>query len=96
MIIIQVFSKIPRAKQEVLKTQNAYGAREIAFAAIFISLIRKTNNISTIIRRERATAVGMLQQGAIGKPLYPEGLQIPTPSDKCRSLRQPKVNLSCI
>ena len=59
------------------KTQNARGAREIAFAAFFFffyltthllnaSLKGKTDNISIIIRRvttaERARAVGMLQQ----------------------------------
>ena len=56
------------------KTQNARGAREIAFAAIFnltthllyASLKRKTDNIPIILRcittTERARAVGMLQQ----------------------------------
>ena len=36
-MIIQIFSKTPCAKREVLKKKNANGAREIAFAAIFIS-----------------------------------------------------------
>ena len=57
-----------------LKTQNARGARAIAFAASFIltthllnaSLKRKTDNIWIIVPRvttaEKAIAVGMLQQ----------------------------------
>ena len=76
MIIIQIFSKTPRAKWEVLKKQNAHGAREIAFAAIFISQIicwmfqlkEKQTKLCVIIRRmtteKRARANGILRQGA--------------------------------
>ena len=74
VIIIQVYSKIPRATWKVLKNAKCTGSSRDCICSIFYltthllnaSLKRKTDNISIIIRRittaARARAVGMLQQ----------------------------------
>ena len=71
---IQVYSKMPHATWKVLqKTQNARGAREIAFAAIFISQFicwmlhwkKKQTTLPSshgVLLQERTKAVNMLQQ----------------------------------
>ena len=74
VIIIQVCSKISRATGKVLKNAECMWSSRDCICSNFyltnhlvnVSLKRKTDNISIIIRRittaERARAVGMLQQ----------------------------------
>ena len=74
MIILQIFSKTPLAKREVLKNEKCtWSSRDCICSNFYLtthllnaSLKRKTDNISIILRRittaERARAVGLLQQ----------------------------------
>ena len=75
LIIIQILSKTPCAKWEVLKTKNARGARGGCICStvchkhhlLNVSLKRKTDDVSIIIRRmatgKRARAVGIPLEG---------------------------------
>ena len=74
MIILQLFSKTPLAKREVLKNEKCTWSTGDCICSNFCltahllnaSLKRKTDNISIILRRvttvERARGIGMLQQ----------------------------------
>ena len=74
MIILQIFSKTPLAKREVLKNEKCtWSSRDCICRNFYFtthllnaSLKRKTDNISIILRHvttaERARSVGMLQQ----------------------------------
>ena len=76
VIIIQVYSNIPRATWKVLENAKCTGSsRDCTCSSFYLtthllnsSLKRNTDNISIILQRittaERARAVGMLQQYA--------------------------------
>ena len=73
MIIIQVVSKTTSATREMLKNAKCtWSSRDcicntfnLTYHVLNVSLTRKIDNISIIIRRmTTARAIGMLQQGA--------------------------------
>ena len=94
--------KKKKKKKKKKNTKNARGAREIAFAAIFISQIiwwmfhlkEKQTAFRIIVRRmtteKGARAVGILRKYASIRQVSQfsrECLQIPVSYDKCRCLR---------
>ena len=96
-------------KVEVLKNEKCMlNSRDCICSNLYLTnhllnfaLIRKTDNISIIIRRmttvteKRARAIVMLQQGAGRRKVnHLNVYKFRSPADKCRSLRQNKLNSS--
>ena len=110
MIIIQILSKTPCAKWEVLKKEKCTWSSRGCICSnvchknhsLHVSLKRKIDNISIIIRRmtteKRARVVGIPWQGAglrqVSHFFFRECYKSRSPTDKSRSLRQTKLNSS--
>ena len=109
MIIIQILSKTPCEKWEVLRNDKCTWSSRGCICSnvchknhlLNVSLKRKTDNISIIIRRmtteKRAKAVGIPRQCAGIRQVshfFRECYKSRSPTDKCCSLRQTKLNSS--
>ena len=109
MIIIQILSKTQCAKWEVLKNEKCtWSSRGCICSNVFhknhllnVSLKRKADNIFIIIRRmtteKRTRAVGIPRQGSGIRQVsyfFRECYKSWSPTDKCRSSQQTKLNSS--